>query len=99
MPVWVGAFSLWEMSVKPTEEQREAIEWAAGQAYSYAKPMTGESLMMKRWRVLSDLFAATSVEMSHYVSDGGACSNCGNALIDHKGGRECPAPAATGDKP
>jgi len=62
-------------------------------AYSYAKPLTGESLMMKRWRVLSELFAAKPVDLSHYVSDGGACANCNHALIEHKGGRQCPSHA------
>ncbi|WP_261496693.1 helix-turn-helix domain-containing protein [Burkholderia multivorans] len=43
--------------------------------------------------------AASPVEQpaavqTHYSSDGGSCLNCGQALIDHKGGRDCPiAPA------
>jgi hypothetical protein len=45
-----------------TDEQREAIEWAAGHAYSYAKPLDGESLMQKRWRVLSAIIAATEAK-------------------------------------
>ncbi|TES73977.1 hypothetical protein E2P84_20445 [Burkholderia cepacia] len=33
---------------------------------------------------------------THYSSDGGSCLNCGRALIEHNGGREChptPSPA------
>lgn len=40
-----------------TDEQREAVEWAAGYAYSQAKPFDGgpESTNQRRWRILCAL--------------------------------------------
>jgi hypothetical protein len=75
------------MSVKLTEEQREAIEWAAGQAYSYAKPITGESLMMKRWRALSELLAAQTTMAEPCdkcgLLDANKCAECNPGPTDH----------------
>jgi hypothetical protein len=75
------------MSVKLTEEQREAIEWAAGQAYSYAKPMTGESLMMKRWRALSELLAVQTTMAEPCdkcgLLDANKCAECNPGPTDH----------------
>lgn len=42
-----------------TYEQREAIEWAAGNANSHAKTVgAGETIMQQRQRVLSQMLAA-----------------------------------------
>ncbi|AIS95402.1 putative gp43 [Burkholderia thailandensis MSMB59] len=38
-----------------TDEQREAIEWAADSASKYARPISGETLMMRRERALRAL--------------------------------------------
>lgn len=45
-----------------TEEQRDAIEWAADEAYSHAKCRAFEPTLEARWRVLSDLFTASSAD-------------------------------------
>jgi hypothetical protein len=41
-----------------TPDQREAIEWAAGEAYSHAKIASGGTLMYRRWVLLTDMFRA-----------------------------------------
>jgi len=38
-----------------TGDQREALEWAAKQAGAYARPISGETLMMKRESALRAL--------------------------------------------
>lgn len=48
--------------MKLTEEQHKAIEWASEHAANYARPIDGETTMMRYSRVLRELLAAHNAE-------------------------------------